>query len=143
MNCDEVELALPEGGENEAVRSHLAQCAGCRETAAVLGLAMQTGLSAVEKAKLSSLSVSAQTEWARLARRRDAARKFVGLAVAASLGAVIASGLMWKLKPIQPLPQSEPQVLMLMDDSAPLLADEELTFEEVSWPSLNEEGDVL
>lgn len=140
MNCDDVELALPEGAGDEAVRAHLAECAACRETAAVLSLTAQAPLTAGEKAKLVSLPVAVQTEWARSQRRRDAARKLIGLAIAACLGAVVASGLMWKLKP--QAPHAEPQVLVVMDDGAPSIADEELSFEEVSWPSLNDDGDV-
>ncbi len=142
MNCDEVELSLPEKAEDAAVRAHLLECVACSETAAVLSLAAQSPLGAAEKAKLSSLPLAAQSQWARLSRRREAARKFIGLAVAASLGAVIASGVMWKLKPVVQA-RAEPQVLVVMDDSAPPMTDEELTFDEVSWPSLNEEGDVL
>ena len=145
MNCDEVELVLPEGAGDPAVQAHLSECAACREAAAVLSLSAQPPLSAGEKAKLSSLPVAVQNEWARMARRRDAARKFVGLAVAASLGAVIASGLMWKLKPVSQ-PRAQPQVLLVMDDessSSSSALEEESSFEEVSWPSLNDEGDVL
>jgi hypothetical protein len=141
MNCDEVELMLPEGTGDEAVAAHLLECATCRETAAVLGLAVQGPLSAGEKAKLSGLPVAVQAEWSRLQRRRDAARKFIGLAVAASLGAVVASGLMWKLTPAplqQPLPV-ESQLVVTMDDlSLPAVVEDDASFEEVSWPSLND-----
>ena len=98
-------------------------------------------LTAVEKAKLVSLPLAVQAEWGRLSRRRNAAQKLVGLAIAASLGAVVASGLMWKLN--EAPKSAEPQVLVMMDDSMlpSSLSDEELNYE-VSWPTLNDEGDV-
>lgn len=140
MTCDELELSLPEGETTEAGQAHLAQCPGCRELTSVLALATQAPLSSAEKAKLVSLPLEVQAQWARLQRRRDGARKFIGLAVAASLGAVVASGLMWKLKAV-PM-AAPPEVQLAMDAAAPSTADEESSFE-VSWPSLNEEGDVL
>ena len=141
MNCDEVELSLPEGADDPQLRAHLAGCAGCRETAAVLGLASQAPLSAAEKARLVSLPLSVQAQWSRVQRRRDGARKFIGLAVAASLGAVVASGVMWKLnRPALVL--DEPVISAALEDVGSPVAEEELSFE-VSWPSLNEEGEVL
>ena len=139
MNCNEVEAVLPEGALDEQVRAHLAECSACAQTAAVLAMATQAPLSAAERAKLVSLPVSVQAEWARLSRRRSAAQKFIGLAVAASLGAVVASGLMWQLASRPNL--VEPQVLVWMDDATPSLSDEDLDVE-VSWPTLTEEGDV-
>jgi hypothetical protein len=143
MTCDEVEASLPERGNEPGVQAHLAECADCRETAAVLGLAAQAPLRAEERARLVSLPIALASQWERLERKRTAARKFVALAVAASLGAVVASGLMWKLLKVpSAAAKADPEILMVMDDAAPLLADEDLSFE-VSWPSLNEEGDGI
>ena len=142
MTCDELELLLPEGLTEPRVQAHLAGCARCQQTAAVLALAVQPAASVMEKAKLGGLPGAVQAQWGRQQARRAAARTFVGLAVAASLGAVVASGVMWKLNGAQPVQvRGEPEVLVLMEDSTPA-SDEELSFE-VSWPSLNEEGDVL
>ena len=139
MTCDELEVSLPEGAADEAVQGHLAQCESCREAAAVVALATQAALSPVERARLASLPLGVQSQWDRLQRRRAGARKFIGLAVAASLGAVIASGLMWNLKPV-PL-GAQPEAQPGSNDAAASAAEDESSFE-VSWPTLNEEGDV-
>ena len=149
MTCDELELLLPEGADDPAVQAHLAQCASCLQSAEVLAAAAQPPLSPSEKAKLGGLSSAVQGQWVRLQHRRGRVQQVLGLAVAAALGAVIASGVMWKLNPARPAPQplaveprAQPQVLVVLEDASPLAADDESSFE-VSWPSLNEEGDVL
>lgn len=147
MNCDEVELSLPEGTQDAQVAAHLVECGLCRETARVLALATQGPLSASERARLVSLPVSVQAEWSKLQRRRDGASKFVGLAIAASLGALVASGVMWRANvPMHSNLSSaeglDPMISLAMDEVSSSETDEEPSFE-VSWPSLNEEGDVL
>ena len=145
MTCEELELLLPDVEDPQA-QAHLAGCARCRQSADALSMAAQPALSATEKARLAGLSSAVQGQWVRLQNRRSTAQRFLGLAIAASLGAVIASGVMWKFNGAQPQqvvqPRAEPEVLMLMEDSSPLAADDESSFE-VSWPSLNDDGDVL
>ena len=146
MTCEELELLLPDVEDPQA-QAHLAGCARCRQTAEVMSMAAQPALSPTEKARLIGLASAVQGQWARLQNRRSTAQRFTGLAIAASLGAIIASGVMWKFNGAQPQqvvqPRTEPEVLMLMEDSSPLAAaDDESSFE-VSWPSLNDDGDVL
>ena len=144
MTCDELELRLPD--ESDDVQAHLAGCAACRQSTAILWAVAQPPLGPSDKAKLAGLSSAVQSQWVVLQRRRTLAQRFVGLAIAASVGAVVASGLMWKLNGAQPVqavqPRLEPEVLVLLEDSTLLASDDDSNFE-VSWPSLNEDGDVL
>ncbi len=146
MNCDAFELLLPDGADAEDAQGHLAGCAQCRETAALLGLVAQPALTPHEKAKLVGVPSAVQSQWQRTQRRTSAVKRFSGLALAACMGAVLAGGVMWKLNGAQPQPlvqtRLEPEVLVLMEDSSPLLSDDESSFE-VSWPSLNDDGDIL
>ncbi len=146
MTCDELELLLPDGAEAEDAEAHLAGCAQCRETAVLLGLVAQPALTPNERAKLVGLPSAVQGQWQRKQRRFSAVKRLSGLALAACVGAVLAGGLVWKLNGAQPQPlvqpRLEPEVLVLMDDSSPSTSDDESSFE-VSWPSLNDDGDVL
>ena len=145
MTCDELELLLPEGAAAPQVQQHLAGCERCQQTVAVLGAVAQPPASAAEKARLAGLTASVQSQWVQGQRRRTSTQTFAGLAIAASLGAVIASGVMWRVNGAAPAIEvrNEPAVLVLMeDDASPVSPDDESSFE-VSWPSLNEEGDVL
>ena len=144
MTCDELELLLPEVSDEPLALAHLEECAGCRESAAVLTMATQPAPSATEKAKLVGLASAVQREWVRLERRRSLAQRFAGLAIAASVGALIASGVMWTLKDAQPqaVPTGGVPEVLVLEDSSPLTADDESSFE-VSWPSLTDDGDVL
>ncbi len=146
MTCDELELLLPDEAQDAAAQAHLAGCARCRNSAAVLSAAAQPPLSSEERAKQVTFATTVQSQWLRHQRVRTTTRSFVGLAVAASLGALVASGVMWKLSAPVPQPSSpmrqQPEVLVMLEDSAPPAADDESSFE-VSWPTLNEEGDVL
>ena len=139
MTCDELELLLPEGADEAAAQAHLATCANCRETMAALTAAAQPPLTRVEKTKLEALPSAVQAEWTQRQHRRGMARTVVGFAIAASLGAVVASGLMWRLNPALP---AEPELLVLWEDSESLLIEEDESSFEVSWPSLIEQGDV-
>lgn len=144
MTCDELQLTFPEGAGDMVAQAHLETCGDCREALEVLTLAAQPSPSAVERAKLVGLASSVQTHWLRAQRRQSVARSVVGLAVAASLGAVVAAGMMWKLnpRPAAAAVHADPGLVVWMEDSTPPAADDESNFE-VSWPSLNEEGDVL
>ena len=144
MTCDELELLLPEGADEPGAQAHLAECASCQETAAVLAAAAQPALSSSDKAKLVGLSSAVQSQWTRQQQRRSKAQSFLGLAIAASLGAIIASSVVLKLNAAQPQAvqaRLAPEVLVLLEDGSPLAADDESSFE-MWWPSLNEEGDV-
>lgn len=147
MTCDELQLTFPEGAADLVAQAHLEGCADCRDALQVLTLAAQPEPTAGERAKLVGLPPAVQAEWVRLQRRQGAVRTFAGLALAASLGALVASGVMWKLTPApsavaRPAGDGDAELVVWMEDSTPLAADDESNFE-VSWPSLNEEGDVL
>ncbi len=145
MTCDELEVLLPDGANDPEARAHLAECADCRESAAVLTMAAMPALTVNDKAKLVGLASAAHNQWTSNQQRRSNSQRFLGLAMAASMGAILASGVMWKLNVSAPQPSTQtrmqPEVLVLLEDSSPLTADDESSFE-VSWPSLNEDGDV-
>jgi hypothetical protein len=149
MTCDELELLLPEGAEDAAAQAHLAGCARCRQTLEMLSAAAQPAPGASEKAKLVGLASAVQSQWVRQQQRRGRVQSALGLAIAASVGAVLAIGAMWNRSDVQLQPQpaaqmsTESEVLVWMEDASPVAAaDDEASFE-VAWPSLNEEGDVL
>ncbi len=146
MTCDELELLFPDGAAGVSAQQHLAGCDRCRASVEVLSMAAQPGLKASETALLVGMPSAALRGWLRLMHRRSLTQRFVGLAIAASLGAVIATGTMWKLNaapPEQFAPaRPSPEVLVLMEDSSPVGSEDDSSFE-VSWPSLNDDGDVL
>lgn len=144
MTCDELQLSFPEGAADMVAQAHLETCGDCREALEVLTLAAQPVPSALERAKLVGLPAAVQLEWLRVQRRQSMTRSIVGLAIAASLGAVVAAGMMWRLipAPVAANAHTDPEMVVWMEDSTPPAADDESNFE-VSWPSLNEEGDVL
>lgn len=147
MTCDELELLLPEGASDPVAQAHLAGCAQCQQTMALLAAVAQPAPTAIEKAKLVGLASAVQTQWVRQQQRRSRVQSALGLAIAASLGAILAAGAVWSRPDPQPAPapavqpQAEPEVLVWMEDSTPAGADDEASFE-VAWPSLTDEGDV-
>lgn len=145
MTCDELQLTFPEGAADMVAQAHLETCADCRESLEAVTLAAQPVPSAAERAKLVGLPAAVQTAWVTAQRKQSARRSVASLALAASVGALVATGVMWKLRAPEPaasVPVAEPTVVVWMEDATPLAADDASNFE-VSWPSLNEEGDVL
>ena len=154
MKCTDFENRLNEllddrlaPQDDASVVAHANSCADCREALEVLALAAQPEPTAGERAKAVGLPAAVQAEWLRLQRRHGAVRTFAGLAIAASVGALVASAVLWKLTPApsavaRPGGDRDAELIVWMEDSTPLAADDESNFE-VSWPSLNEEGDVL
>lgn len=148
MTCDELQLTFPEGAADMVAQAHLETCTNCREALEALTLAAQPPPPAAERAKLTGLAGATQTAWLAAQRQRSARRSLVSLALAASIGALVATGVMWKLQPRAPVsvaapaPSAEPSMVVWMEDATPPAADDASNFE-VSWPSLNEEGDVL
>lgn len=142
MTCDDVELYLVTGEELPAeAAEHLAGCEKCRAfqstSAQLLADAALPVPGAEEKAALVGLAPRVLRGWEQLERRRSVARRVLGLAVAACVGAAVASAaLLPKLQAPQGVTESvpefaiyEPEVISSVD------TDDELETFEVSWPS--------
>ena len=144
MNCEDVELELSGSEPSTEARAHLARCASCRGTARVLGLAAMPPLSDSERLLLKGLSATT-LERARSQRSRGSTmRRFGTLALAAGLGALLASAVMARTV-VAPEPEvrtvlmTAPEMPVLEFDEANLSDDE--VFFEVGWPSPTE-GDL-
>jgi hypothetical protein len=143
ITCEEVELELPE--PSVEARAHLETCAACRETAKLLGLATLPPLSEAERAMLGGLAASLQREVQAPRRRDSVAGRVASLALAAGLGALVASAAMLKLSPE---PRVETRTVLVTPPEIPVLevsdefdlSDDEVFFE-VGWPSPTE-GDL-
>jgi hypothetical protein len=149
LNCEDVEVELSGGTPSDAARAHLESCASCRETASVLGLATLPPLSDAERLLLSGLSATTTRAWKDRQSRSSSVRRFGSLALAAGLGALLASGLVLKLMPV-PEPRIETRTELVATPVLPeLTADETEDFNlsdddvffEVGWPSPTE-GDL-
>ena len=145
MNCEDVELELSGGEPSPEVRAHLESCASCRETARVLGLAALPPLNETERLVLSGLAATT-LERARAQRSRgEGARRMVMLALAAGVGALLASAVISRGSPVASEPvvrtvmMTAPEVPVL-DFEVANLSDDEVFFE-VGWPSPTE-GDL-
>lgn len=149
--CEDFELELGAPELSADARAHLAQCSACRETYEVVALAALPEVTAAERAALAGLASSTHAAWQAQDRRRSRVSWVVSLAVAAGLGAVVATGVMWRLRPeVQPVAAAargvEP-VLLLDAPVVPELSADALNvsdddvFFEVSWPSATE-GDL-
>lgn len=142
MTCEEVELELPE--PSEQARAHLETCAACRDTAKLLGLATLPPLSEAERAMLAGLATSLPRAVSP-PRRDGLGRRVASLALAAGLGALVASAAMLKLSPE---PRIETRTVLVTPPEIPVLevsdeldlSDDEVFFE-VGWPSPTE-GDL-
>lgn len=149
MNCEEVELELSGGEPSVEARAHLADCASCQASARVLGLATLPPLTQNERLLLNGLSASAHEAWRARGRRTEGLRRFASLALAAGVGALLASAVLVKTlsvpqaMPVEPAVRTvlvaAPEVPVLDFDGANLVDDE--VFFEVGWPSPTE-GDL-
>lgn len=144
MNCEDVELELSGSEPSVEAHAHLENCASCREAARVLGLAAMPALSDTERLLLNGLAATT-VERARSQRRRGGSLRRVGsLALAAGLGALLASALVGRtIKVAEPevrtVMMTAPEMPVLEFDEANLSDDE--VFFEVGWPSPTE-GDL-
>jgi predicted anti-sigma-YlaC factor YlaD len=140
MTCDDAVLELSDpGGPSAGLAGHLAGCEACRETARVLALAALPPATAADQAALAGLAGSALAAWTRQERtraaRRRGARQLARLALAAGVGALVASGaLLLRPHPAPPTAATRPE--LAANDESYLLEDE--VFFDVSWP----EGDL-
>ncbi|MFO0598068.1 MAG: hypothetical protein U0228_22390 [Myxococcaceae bacterium] len=151
LSCEDVELELSGPEPSAEARAHLAGCASCTETARVLGLATLPPLSETERLLLSGLAASTTRE----ARAQRAPRANAGwgrLALAAGLGALLASGVVLKVTEprvvLQTVTETRTELVAateLPDLSAGEASDFNLSdddvFFEVGWPSPTE-GDL-
>lgn len=151
MTCDEVQLELTTAQRplSAEVEAHLGGCEACRafeaEAVEVLGLAALPELSASERAKLAALPVTLHGAWRARERRRSGLRDFVRLALAAGIGALVASAV-WSARPAKTvLVERHVPAAAVASASAsgaewiddPNLSDDGV-FGEVSWPSETE-----
>lgn len=145
ITCEEVELELPE--PSVEARAHLETCATCRETARVLGLATLPPLSDAERLMLGGLSATLQREARPTARREGLVRRVASLALAAGIGALVASAAVLRLTP-PPETRVETRTVLVTPPEVPVLevsdelnlSDDEVFFD-VGWPSPTE-GDL-
>lgn len=156
MTCEDFELELGEAALSADAQAHLAQCAACRETVEVVALAALPEPTAAERAALLGLEGTARAAWQRETRRRDVVTRLVGLAVAAGVGALVATGVMWRLRPevaAPPAPKVVEPVVAAPREAEPVWleapvvpdlsgdalnqTDDEVSFE-VSWPQVTE-----
>jgi hypothetical protein len=162
-HCEETQEALSEQGSaglTEAQRTHLAGCEDCRAARSMLELA---GLPPVSEAELEALAASEGallSAWkaqqpppaviSLASRRAPVWRQLTQLALAASLGAVVASAVFLKHpaggpgaeRPLSltPVVLEEPALPDQAADEANLSDDE--VFFDVSWPSATSDGDL-
>jgi hypothetical protein len=158
MRCEEFELALlSEEPLSAEAQAHAAACPGCAafrdEVPGLLADAALPELSLAERARLDGLVPSLLAAQRTQTKRRAALRQAVSLALAASLGAVVASAVVLKLRPVHAAHPAVPMRAAAPSSDVVTYAD--LGFElpaatddgsdvdslEVSWPSPTE-GDV-
>jgi predicted anti-sigma-YlaC factor YlaD len=155
MTCEDFELELGEAALSALAQAHLSQCAACRETARLVSLAALPEPTTAERAALVGLEGAARAAWRRRARRRELVSRVLELALAAGVGALAATGVLWRPGPDvapQPAPKVEPVAVDLGDAEpvwleAPVVpdlsgdalfqTDDEVSFE-VSWPRVTE-----
>jgi hypothetical protein len=130
---------------NSEQQQHLASCAKCSafqlDAAQVVQDAALPPLSASEKASLSTLAPRVLNQWRQRDVKRGFARRFMGLAVAACMGAAVASAalvprLSRQAVPVAKASGSSDSSEWALPSLEPTAADtdDELDFE-VSWPT--------
>lgn len=155
MNCFDAEVMLSCGDASAELDAHVAGCAACQrakaELSKVAALLLPQPLSLDERAGLKQVASNARAGLAQVQRRKATVRRFVGLAIAASLGAIVAVGL--RAKPAPNSPSFEPRPIVSVGqvpdpEGLAVFSEansfEEISFDEypeVSWPTLSE-GDV-
>jgi hypothetical protein len=96
MTCDEVELLLVTGDPlSVEAKEHLSTCEKCavfqRDAGQVIADAALPPMSALEKSALQGLAPRVHHAWKQKERRGSVVRRFMGLAIAACMGAAVAS----------------------------------------------------
>lgn len=144
MNCEDVELELSGGEPSVEARAHVEDCASCQATARLLGLAALPPITQAERLLLNGLAPSTQQAWRAQHARGDGLRRVVTLALAAGVGALLASAVLGRAQPVtttevRTVMVTAPEIPVLEFDEANLSDDE--VFFEVGWPSPTE-GDL-
>jgi hypothetical protein len=147
MTCDEVELLLVTGEALSAeAKEHLSTCEKCsvfqRDASQVIADAALPPLSALEKGALQGLAPRVHHAWKQKERRGSVVGRFMGLAIAACMGAAVASAALLPKLAQQSIPHeatanSNPGVTEWPEAGLELPAaapDDELDFE-VGWPT--------
>lgn len=141
MTCEDVELALLEEPVPEDAQRHLATCPACQGYARDLGLLIQAAtpapLSQAEQHALSSVSGRTLAQWE---RRQQPRRPWFGYAVAAGLGALVASAGFWSARPVREVVVeriAEPAAVAAAEIEDPNFSADDGFFE-VTWPELPE-----
>ncbi len=133
------------GGEPSVeARAHVADCASCQATARLLGFAALPPITQAERLLLNGLAPSAQQAWRAQHARGDGLRRGATLALAAGLGALLASAVLGRPQAVtapevRTVMVTAPELPVLEFDEANLSDDE--VFFEVGWPSPTE-GDL-
>lgn len=149
MTCEDVELELSGGTPSVDARAHLETCTSCQTTAKLLGLAVLPPLSDTERLVLSGLAASTQREWESRQRSASSTRRVASLALAAGVGALLASTVLLGTR-AEPTPVVETRTVLVAAPEVPDLADfvgddfnvsDDDVFFDVSWPSPTE-GDL-
>lgn len=146
MNCEAVVLELTGEAPSPEVSAHLTNCAACREAALVVGWACLPLVSTAELAALRELPQRALEQHRRQALVfRGGGRQVLRLALAAGLGAALASavllghpGARLREPVVVEVPLEVPALAQfeeLDEFDEPNLLDDEVFFE-VSWPEV-------
>ncbi len=155
MPCEDVEIELSELPKTYSAEltEHLKGCASCQQTARVLGLATLPEPSALERATLTQLPLKTHLAWRAKEARRFSVQRVAGYALAAGLGALVASASFLSFQKPEPLVGGAPVQQTVAQPAAPVAladsdwdttddglaaADDEAAFFDVSWPSLPE-----
>ncbi len=144
MTCEETELELSGGALSAEGRAHLDGCSSCRETARVLGLAALPAVTDSERLMLKSLASTTQQAWRAREHRSGSLRRAASLALAAGVGALLASAVAVKFQPapevrVETIHVTPPELPGIEFADANLSEDE--VFFDVGWPSPTE-GDL-
>lgn len=145
MNCEETELELSGGELSADARTHLDGCASCREAARLFGLAALPPLADVERLMLNGVAASTQQQWRAQQSRGGRVRQVASLALAAGVGALVASVAVLRFH--QPTPVVRVETVHVVPPEVPVLEfidanlSEDDVFFEVGWPSPTE-GDL-
>lgn len=142
MHCEDAELALLEPPLSADVERHVATCVSCqafaRDLGQVIAAATPAPLTPAEQVALASVPSRTLAQW----ERRQSAPKpsWLGYALAAGAGALLASAGFWTVRPVREVPVERPTApieIAARDPEEPNLQADEGFFE-VTWPDLSE-----
>ena len=154
MQCDDAEIELSEEPKTYSAElaEHLKGCASCQQTARVMELAALPEPTALERSALTQLPLKTHLAWRSQEARRFSVQRVAGYALAAGVGAMVASAGFLSFHTRAPLVTEPAQHTVMRQqapvppfdsdwdtsDDGPAAADDETPFFDVSWPSLTE-----